>query len=89
MKLVRTVAGAALAAAAVAGATSGLLMLGTAGATSGRRAEVDAPPVGEASTAGARCGRRLGALAETLGLPASDIRRRLRAGETVVQIAAA
>jgi hypothetical protein len=80
MKFARTVAGAVLAAAAVGGATTGLLLLGTAGATSGRRAEVDAPPT---------CRRPLAALADTLGLPASDIRLRLGAGETLVQMAAA
>jgi hypothetical protein len=90
MHLARTVARAVLAAAAVAGATTGLLMLGTAGATSGRRAEVDAPPVSAVPAAAAAvCGRPLGVLADTLGLPASDLRRRLRAGETIAQIAAA
>ncbi len=82
MKLARTVAGAVLAAAAVGGATTGLLLLGTAGATSGRRAEVDAPP------AAADCGAPIGALSDALGLPASDIHLRLRAGETLAQIAA-
>jgi hypothetical protein len=89
MKLARTVAGAALVATAVAGVAIGLLTLGTAGATSGRRAGVDAPPGGAASAAAAGCGRPLGVLSDTLGLPASDIRRRVRAGETVAQLAAA
>jgi len=90
MKLARTVAGAALAAVAVAGATTGLLMLGTAGATSGRRAEVDAPPAGaEATAAAAPCGRPLGVVADAVGLPVSEVRQRVRAGETVAQIAAA
>jgi hypothetical protein len=82
MKLARTVAGAVLAAAAVGGATTGLLLLGTAGATSGRRAEVDAPP------AAADCGTPIVALSDALRLPASDIRLRLRAGETLAQMAA-
>src|SRR5262245_44976364 len=90
MKLARTVAGAALAAVAVAGATTGLLMLGTAGATSGRRAEVDAPPAGAGATAAtATCGRPLGVVADAVGLPVSEVRQRVRAGETVAQIAAA
>src|SRR5262245_25942151 len=87
MKHARTVAGAAVVAAAVVGVTIGLLMLGTAGATSGRRAGLGAPAAGGA--AGAMCGRPLGVLSDTLGLPAGEIRRRVRAGETVAQIAAA
>jgi hypothetical protein len=93
MKLVRTVAGAVLAAAAVGGATSGLVMLGTAGATSGRRAEVDATPadttgaVAAASAVAAGCGTPAGVLSQTLNLPARDIRLRLRAGETIAHIA--
>jgi hypothetical protein len=93
MRLVRTVAGAVLAAAAVGGATSGLVMLGTAGATSGRRAEVDATPadttgaVAAASAVAAGCGTPAGVLSQTLNLPARDIRLRLRAGETIAHIA--
>ncbi len=84
MKLARTVAGAVLAAAAVGGATTGLLQLGTAGATSGRRAEVDAQPAGTAT-----CTRPLAALSQTLGLPAAQIRLHLRTGDTLAQLATA
>jgi hypothetical protein len=84
MKLARTVAGAVLAAAAVGGATTGLLQLGTAGATSGRRAEVDALPAGATT-----CTRPLVALSDTLDLPAAQIRLRLRTGETLAQMATA